>query len=68
MIFVLQREFSSCVQVFDDYPKLNKVLAVYYEALRMFRELDVLTGFLSFSLNIYFTTGSPWTYLDARGC
>jgi hypothetical protein len=26
------------VQVFEDYPKLDKVLAVFYEALRMFRK------------------------------
>ena len=35
-----QYGFSSGFQVFDDYPKLNKVLAAFYEALRMFRELE----------------------------
>ena len=26
------------VQVFEDYPKLDKILATFYEALRMFRK------------------------------
>ena len=52
-------------QVFDDYAKLNKVLAAFYEAVRMFRKLDVLK--ISRSLIIYFSMGiySSWTPLDS---
>ena len=28
-------------QVFEDYPKLDKVLAAFYEGVRMFRKLVV---------------------------
>ena len=50
LILFLQYRFPSGFQVFDDYPKLNKVLAAFYEAIRMFRELEpffVLTLFIS---------------------
>ena len=40
IILFLQYRFSSGFQVFDDYSKLNKVLAAFYEALRMFREVE----------------------------
>jgi len=35
------------LKVFDDYPKLDKVLGVFYEALRMFRSSSPLTFSLS---------------------
>jgi hypothetical protein len=38
-ILVLHYRFSSGFQGFGDYPKLDKVIAAFYEALRMFREL-----------------------------
>ena len=41
-------------QVFDDYAKLDKVLAAFYEGLRMFRKLDVLKYLRSWSLNYLF--------------
>jgi hypothetical protein len=31
----------SRIQDFEDYPKLDKVLAVFYEALRMFRKYHI---------------------------
>ena len=45
---------SSGFQIFDDYAKLDKVLAAFYEGLRMFRKLDILKYLLSWSWIIYF--------------
>ena len=57
--------FINVFQVFDDYAKLDKVLAAFYEAVRMFRKLDVLK--ISRSLINYFAMGiySSWTPLDS---
>ena len=41
---------SSGFQGFDDYAKLDKVLAAFYEGLRMFRKFDI---FFPWSLIIY---------------
>ena len=52
-ILVLQYGFSSGFQVFDDYPKLNIVLAAFYEVLRMFHKPEpffVIKLFISPSL------------------
>ena len=35
--FHSQYRAEGALQMYDDYPKLNKVLAAFFEALRMFR-------------------------------
>ena len=35
--FFIRDRAEGALQMYDDYPKLNKVLAAFFEALRMFR-------------------------------
>lgn len=51
-------------QTYDDYGKLDKVLAVFYEALRMFRACYGSLVHLSILLIEMY---SCWTYDDSGG-
>ena len=42
-------------QVFEDYAKLDKVLAAFYEGVRMFRKLLMIPLFLEF-LKLFFVS------------